>query len=1014
MSFQETQFRQKVEQAVAKVKTLLENSRQPQYPADVAHQYVDKFLLAERLGLVSVKALHTLLTLISGDHASENTPAKAEWLDQVKVWEASGASVTLRFSSEQRCKFMKTAKRRESTTTGSSTTVAHSSTWLSGRSSTDVTRTSFVEIEEWFWLLEHSYSITAYPGNRLSEAAELVARDTSVELVTRTKASPKSEVNVFQPIDLEITPLVKLLGPENEGVFSIDRASASCWTPRRNTQVDALYVFMSRFLGWSTSVKNYFTNSVFPVQPPHALNLSSMDAAEAGVFVPVVPLFEEGGSTPDTRTAPMLSLSDVAAMMQEQERGLGEKLSELRKTFGSAAGLITIHEASLCLLLQHTRTIAVALRDGVDFVEDMLRKQVVAAIGKEVTAQDVAEYMRFHNRKLFAPGVMPRPWHFDVRRGAGHAPEGSVSIECSNPSNSAARSPAEGPITTSVRVLHGSDSPPMKFALNAATDVSFEGPHYLHGYIQHKFSGEPVMSHSLVARARQFSSFVLMVGRIAGADLFEPMHAIIVKDKDEVILPLLMDPLPTPKEFKDAIESLSPEQQRFAKAFRAMQLESTLFGVLVVQIKPQMEALLRLPEGSLTKEIQLTQDLMELFIKYQVPSDLLYYDGRDDAAVEGKVAAVKGHVQALQAMIAAQKEKELEEQREVAAAAVLDRVEGCALDAAECFGATGLDCIAFSSCSASLEPPGEMVPDIPQPSSRSSSAARKPSLLLGKGKSMMAKGLGGSIGAGYGGGGGGGRGGPRKALRSAPPRPPAPASAPAMSLPRDGMLQLQQDPWLADNPEGPPVDQTVMRERDVRQEAAEPSPEEAERSPDGGAETGLFGAEADASAVAQLDYTRVPRQLDSAFEALDADSSLRPTTITVSKAWTRSSAKGLLRTAAKKQLTAEEQTTEKSSAMDLVDALSRSGDLPLNTTQLHIVLAATHCFDTTVMDTLVTKNVNPIERIERSALIVAQTIHGTSCSSLLANEAARLRVQAFSPQLLLLEESQQQSEEEQL
>jgi hypothetical protein len=33
------------------------------------------------------------------------------------------------------------------------------------------------------------------------------------------------------------------------------------------------------------------------------------------------------------------------------------------------------------------------------------------------------------------------------------------------------------------------------------------------------------------------------------------------------------------QEFRDAIESLSPEQQRFAKAIRAMQLESTLFGM---------------------------------------------------------------------------------------------------------------------------------------------------------------------------------------------------------------------------------------------------------------------------------------------------------------------------------------------------------------------------------------------------------------------------------------------------
>jgi hypothetical protein len=35
-----------------------------------------------------------------------------------------------------------------------------------------------------------------------------------------------------------------------------------------------------------------------------------------------------------------------------------------------------------------------------------------------------------------------------------------------------------------------------------------------------------------------------------------------------------------------------------------MQLESSLFGVLLVQIKPQMERLLRLPVGALTKEVR--------------------------------------------------------------------------------------------------------------------------------------------------------------------------------------------------------------------------------------------------------------------------------------------------------------------------------------------------------------------------------------------------------------------------
>lgn len=61
------------------------------------------------------------------------------------------------------------------------------------------------------------------------------------------------------------------------------------------------------------------------------------------------------------------------------------------------------------------------------------------------------------------------------------------------------------------------------------------------------------------------------------------------------MIPLLLETIPSAKAFRDAIESLSPEQQRFAKAFRAMQLESTLFALCVVEIKPQLERLLNLP-----------------------------------------------------------------------------------------------------------------------------------------------------------------------------------------------------------------------------------------------------------------------------------------------------------------------------------------------------------------------------------------------------------------------------------
>ena len=44
-----------------------------------------------------------------------------------------------------------------------------------------------------------------------------------------------------------------------------------------------------------------------------------------------------------------------------------------------------------------------------------------------------------------------------------------------------------------------------------------------------------------------------------------------MQNKDELRIPLELAMIPTPKEFKDAISSLSPEMQAFAKSFRAMQ-----------------------------------------------------------------------------------------------------------------------------------------------------------------------------------------------------------------------------------------------------------------------------------------------------------------------------------------------------------------------------------------------------------------------------------------------------------
>ena len=90
------------------------------------------------------------------------------------------------------------------------------------------------------------------------------------------------------------------------------------------------------------------------------------------------------------------------------------------------------------------------------------------------------------------------------------------------------------------------------------------------------------------------------------------------------------------------------------------------------------------------------------------------------------------------------------------------------------------------------------------------------------------------------------------------------------------------------------------------------------------------------------------------------------------------SQKGLL--SAPKQTTydADRLATEKRKAFELLDALTRSGAIPLLSTQLHVVVAATHAFDHDVAETVIRDNVNPILKAERSSLLVASTLFGAA------------------------------------
>ena len=148
-----------------------------------------------------------------------------------------------------------------------------------------------------------------------------------------------------------------------------------------------------------------------------------------------------------------------------------------------------------------------------------------------------------------------------------------------------------------------------------------------------------------------------------------------------------------------------------------------------------------------------------------------------------------------------------------------------------------------------------------------------------------------------------------------------------------------------------------------------------------------------------MDFTKVPSTLDTKFEKLDTDSALRPTIINVGEVWQKKSLKSLRGKPVEKSLLSNEQDEEKTRCYDLLDALSCSGSLEIDCASLHVVIAATHCFDESIVNTIVQNNINPIKKVERSLLIVGSTIQGKPAGQLI-KPTNLAQIKGHSPQLL--------------
>jgi hypothetical protein len=128
--------------------------------------------------------------------------------------------------------------------------------------------------------------------------------------------------------------------------------------------------------------------------------------------------------------------------------------------------------------------------------------------------------------------------------------------------------------------------------------------------------------------------------------------------------------------------------------------------------------------------------------------------------------------------------------------------------------------------------------------------------------------------------------------------------------------------------------------------------------------------------LAFSDLSALPNLLQNHFDQHGSGESVRPGIIRAGSVWKRQRQENLFSVSQESQLGSEKQRMETQRAFDLLDALTRSGGLTVEGATVHVVLASSHYFPQSLLETVIQRNMNPLLKLEESTLLMASVIHG--------------------------------------
>ena len=324
-------------------------------------------------------------------------------------------------------------------------TIVHPMTTLTQRTHTKIIN----RVTEFHWEVTVDWNISIYSGTAVKNKKIIMSRVSKTRLITQSKGSGNVETSNSPPIELSLGWLMKQINSQNSQ-FSVDLEDVMTKTPRRNAAVQDAEDFATRLRQWCASIRAKFLGGTLkpilqsnnPAKPTLATasieieNLLGLKR-QYSLFNPILPLMEEGephdndvNSSNHTTGEQngLLSAKDVSRLLDEHVQTLARASEGIKTTWPSASEplLLSSAEATISFLCDHIMDLTDQYKNTMEYIESMMEKQLISAIGKRLTPKDLDAFVKYHNARLLSPS--PRPFSHAIRRPEHYPGEQHLSI----------------------------------------------------------------------------------------------------------------------------------------------------------------------------------------------------------------------------------------------------------------------------------------------------------------------------------------------------------------------------------------------------------------------------------------------------------------------------------------------------------------------------------------------------------------------------------------------------------